>query len=277
MTALPSSGKSAKTENFPVGSLLIPAALRPHVHSFYAFARTIDDIADSPDVSPNQKIDLLEAFAYALTSGSDEPHLATAAALRRSMILNNISVQHGLDLISAFKQDAVKTRYASWAELIDYCHRSAAPVGRYLLDLHGETRECYPASDALCNALQVINHLQDCGDDRRTLDRVYLPMNWMHDRACAVDLLDASSTAPPLRQVLDLCLDHTLGLMQTAQSLATHIKHRHLAAEAAAIIAIAHKLIARLRTQDPLAKRVKLNSIDLIGAGVAGIRRMIWA
>ena len=158
------SGKGAGDENFPVGSWLIPAVLRPHVAAYYAFARAIDDIADNPALAPEDKIAQLDGFAAALTTGSD-PAFVKARALRRTLDETGISARHGLDLISAFKQDAVKHRYATWAELIDYCDRSASPVGRFLCDLHGEDKALYPFSDALCNALQVINHLQDCAGD----------------------------------------------------------------------------------------------------------------
>ena len=160
------SGKSAATENFPVGSALLPRALRPHVATFYAFARAIDDIADNPALDPADKIARLNAFAATLTGHPaghpfTESGLEKAEALRHSLRETGVTAQHALDLISAFKQDAVKNRYDNWAELIDYCTRSAAPVGRYLLDLHGEDKRHYPLSDALCNALQIINHLQD--------------------------------------------------------------------------------------------------------------------
>lgn len=175
------SGKDAAYENFPVGSWLLPAALRPHVARFYAYARAIDDIADSPDLSPDEKVARLDGFARALNGEEDDPAYAKAHAMRQCLDATGITRRHCLDLVSAFKQDAVKGRYASWSELVDYCDRSAAPVGRFLLDLHGGSREGYAASDALCNALQVINHLQDCQDDYRKLDRVYLPLDWMRE------------------------------------------------------------------------------------------------
>jgi len=159
------SGKHAGTENFPVGSFLLPKPLRPHVMRFYNFARAIDDIADNPELSPNDKIARLEAFGTAVTNGSDAPELATADLLYISLQETDVTPQHCLDLISAFKQDSVQARYETWDDLIDYCDRSAAPVGRYLLDLHGENKALYPAADALSNALQVINHLQDVSDD----------------------------------------------------------------------------------------------------------------
>ena len=269
------SGKNAGSENFPVGSWLLPAKLRPHVATFYAFARAIDDIADSETLSAAEKIRRLDGFEAALTGASNDPGYAKALALRASLAETRTTTQHGCDLISAFRQDAVKSRYASWDELIDYCNRSAAPVGRYLLDIHGEKQSDYRYSDALCNALQVINHLQDMGDDRRTLDRVYLPNDWMQAAGCDVTHLDALQLSPALRAVADQCLDGCVTLMKEANQLAVRLESRRLGAESAVIAAIARKLIARLFEQDPLATRVKLGKPDLIIPLWHGIARLL--
>ena len=173
------SGKGAGDENFPVGSFLLPAPLRPHVAVFYAYARAIDDVADNPDLASEEKVSRLEGFATAIRGERDDPAYDNSRPHARQPVGDDITTKHCLDLISAFKQDAVKGRYANWAELLDYCDRSASPVGRYLLDLHGEDPADYRYSDALCNALQVINHLQDCQTDYRQIDRVYLPLDWL--------------------------------------------------------------------------------------------------
>ncbi|MDA0241538.1 MAG: squalene/phytoene synthase family protein [Proteobacteria bacterium] len=173
------SGKDAAYENFPVGSWLLPAHLRPHIAKYYHFARTIDDIADTDKLPAVEKCRQLDQFADVIRGHvTDDPALSPAVQMLRSLEETGITSQHCLDLIDAFKQDAVKTRYENWEDLIGYCLRSASPVGRYLLDLHGENKMHYQYSDALCNALQVINHLQDCKDDFQTLDRVYLPEPW---------------------------------------------------------------------------------------------------
>ena len=170
------SGKWSGDENFPVGSWLLSARLRPHVAAFYALARTTDDIADNPDLGADDKLRRLDGFLAELRGdGSGDPAFATAARARDSMAACGVTTRHLADLIDAFKQDATRPRYADWYDLIGYCNRSAAPVGRFLLDLHGENPAHWIASDALCNALQVLNHLQDCKDDYLALDRVYLP------------------------------------------------------------------------------------------------------
>ena len=254
------SGKDAAYENFPVGSWLLPKAARPHIAAFYRFARAIDDIADNPHLSSGEKIRRLEGFAAALAGAdADAPAYATAHRMRRSLKDTDIAPRHCLDLIDAFKQDAVKNRYDDWPDLIAYCVRSAAPVGRYLLDLHGGSRHGYGPSDALCNALQVINHLQDCRDDYLEMDRVYLPGDWLAEAGVEVAALGARSSSVDLRRVLDRCLDATERLMDEARRLPAGLVSRRLAMESAAIIAIADRLIVRLRRDDPLASRIELS------------------
>jgi len=266
------SGKNAKSENFPVGSWLLPAPLRPHVAAFYAFARAGDDIADNPALAPEVKIARLTAFGEALAEGSGEPRLfAKAHALRKSLAETGVTARHGLDLLEAFKQDAVKTRYQSWSELIEYCNLSAAPVGRYLLDLHGESRDGWPASDALCNALQVLNHLQDCQDDHREMDRVYLPLDWLEAQAGTVSDLQAARANGAVRAVLDLCLGETEDLLAVAADLPARLRSRHLAMESSVIIHLANRLDRLLRRGDPLAGRVKLSKADFAVCGIKGI------
>jgi hydroxysqualene synthase len=270
------SGKDAAYENFPVGSWLLPAALRPHVAVFYAFARAIDDIADNAELAPNDKIARLDAFERGVLgeAGPDPvvgPVVARAEAMRVSLAATGISPRHCTDLIAAFKQDAVKARYADWDDLMGYCFKSAAPVGRYLLDLHGGSRHGYGPSDALCNALQVINHLQDCGDDYRTLDRVYLPAGWLRAEDAAVEDLGRTSLTPALRRVVDRCLDGVDALLTEARRLPAGLASRRLAMESAVILDIAVTLSGKLRREDPLAVRVALSKPVFLWCGVRGV------
>jgi squalene synthase HpnC len=259
ITAEVPSGKDEAYENFPVGSWLLPAPLRPHVGVFYAFARAIDDIADDPRLTPEEKVARLEGFERAvLGQGVANPVFAKGHAMCRTLQRTGMTPRHCLDLIDAFKQDATKQRYASWEELIDYCMRSAAPVGRFLLDLHGGSRHGYGPADALCNALQVINHLQDCQEDFRVLDRVYMPTDWMTEAGMAVEDLDRTVTSPSSRQVLDRALDGVAALLDEAAALPAGLRSRRLAMEAGAILDIAQTLTVRLRREDPLAGRIAL-------------------
>ncbi len=274
MQAETPSGKGAADENFPVGSWLIPPALRPHVAAYYAFARAIDDIADNPALAPHDKIARLEGFAQALEGNDPAPIYAKAHALRATMLATGITTRHGLDLISAFKQDAVKPRYETWDELIDYCLRSASPVGRFLCDLHGEDKALYPLSDTLCNALQVINHLQDCAKDFAEMDRVYLPEEWMRAEGTTVADLALPAATPGLRRVLRRCVAGTESLMIEARKLPGAMKHPRLAAETAVIVSVAGKLTRRLGREDPLAKRVALGPVGYLSAMIGGLARL---
>ena len=180
-----------------------------------------------------------------------------------------------MNVICAFKQDATKLRYDDWDDLIGYCNLSAAPVGRYLVDLHGESVTAYPASDALCNALQVLNHLQDCRDDYQTLNRVYLPQNWMIEAGIGAEVLGDGRSTPALRQVLHLCLDATDGLLTLADHLPGQLRNVRFAMEAAAIVAIAKRLSAELRRRDPLAERVVLTAAQFAACCACGIGRVM--
>ncbi len=266
------SGKGAADENFPVGSFLLPKRLRPHVMTYYAFARAIDDIADNPDTLPQDKIAGLNAMDDALLGRTQAPGeaLSKATALRASMLKTKVDLAHGSDLVSAFRQDAVQSRYNTWDDLIDYCLRSASPVGRYLLELHGEDKAHFEYSDALCNALQVINHLQDCADDLRELDRCYLPLEWCEETGANVDMLRETFSPPALRAVQMKCIEGTESLLRTADKLPGKLNSRSLAMESGVIISVAWKLVDKLKRQDPVANRVELSKPQFVLYGLKG-------
>ncbi len=266
------SGKGAADENFPVGSFLLPKRLRPHVATYYAFARAIDDITDNPDALPQDKIARLNAMDDALLgrTANPGPEVAKATALRASMLETNVDLAHASDLISAFRQDSVKSRYNTWDELIDYCMRSASPVGRYLLELHGEDEAHFEYSDALCNALQVINHLQDCADDLKYLDRCYLPLDWCVEEGAKIEMLREPASPAALRAVQMRCLDGTEVLLRTADRLPGALRSRSLAMESGVIISIAWKLVGELRRKDPVAQRVELSKPQFMWCGLKG-------
>jgi phytoene/squalene synthetase len=202
--------------------------------------------------------------------------LRTAHLIRDSLAATGVARRHCLDLIAAFKQDAVKGRYRDWADLIGYCELSANPVGRYLLDLHGEDEADYPASDGLCSALQVLNHLQDCQDDYRQLDRVYLPLDWLGAEGLGVEVLDRGQSPAGLRRVLDRCLDGVEELMVQARGLPDRLVSARLAMESAVIVKLADRLSALLRAGDPLAGRVALGKTDFARCGLTGIATVQW-
>ena len=268
------SGKSASGENFPVGSWLIAARVRPHVHALYRFARAADDVADNPALTPLDKVRRLDAMAAAI-HGMPAAGVPAAAAMRQSLIATEVAGRHCLDLLLAFRLDATKRRYASWADLMGYCRYSAAPIGRHVLDLHGESHDTWPASDALCAALQVINHLQDCADDQRDLDRVYVPLDMLQAEGAGVADLVKPACTPGLRRVIDGMLDRTEQLVREAEALPGLVADFRLKIETATIVCLASRLVAKLRREDPLSHPVKLGKGEVARAALDGLR-LAW-
>jgi farnesyl-diphosphate farnesyltransferase len=266
------SGKGRGDENFPVGSWLIRRDLRPHVHAFYRFAREADDIADNPALAAAEKLRRLDRMG-AVLDGSPGDDAPSAKAMRASLAETGTTPQHCHDVLRAFKLDATKLRYRDWDDLMEYCRYSASPVGRQLLDLHGESRDTWPSSDALCSALQVLNHLQDCAEDYKNLDRVYLPEPWLAEVHAQVEDLRGIHASAGLRRVFDRLLDGTDTLIVQARGLAPQVESPGLSRECAVIADLAARLSRRLRHGDPLAMRVKLSKIDFGLALLTGLLR----
>ena len=266
------SGKNKGTENFPVGSALIRPDLRPHVHAYYRWARMADDIADNPALAPEDKVARLDLMEAVLKDPARRD-VPVAAEMRESLQATHVPEVDCTDLLIAFRWDATKLRYDDWADLMTYCRYSASPVGRYLLDVHGEDPAGKHYSDALCDALQVINHLQDCKEDFRRLNRVYLPTDWLAAEGSAVEDLDRAAATPGLRRTLDRCLDATAQLLEQARPLPRRLTSRRLAMESAAIIRLAEKLTAMLRRRDPVAGRVALGKPGFLLYALMGVGR----
>ncbi len=267
------SGKGRTDENFPVGSRLIRPALRPHIHAFYDFARNADDIADSPALPAAEKLARLHAMAAVLV-GDAQDGAPTARRLRESLKETGVTPQHSLELLAAFRQDATKARYASWDELLEYCRYSAMPVGRHVLDLHGEPQATHAPSDALCAALQVLNHLQDCARDLQEIGRCYLPQDMLAEAGVDTAALAASTASPGLRAVLDRLLDETDALNRAGAELPARVGDRRLRVETAVIANLSRRLAGRLRREDPLARRVKLRRGDMVRSVLLALPRL---
>ena len=170
--------RATRDENFPVASLPDRAGA-PARRSWPSTASRAlaDDVADHADAPRrSEKLERLAEIEASLTGEADADARSAWRCARRWPSAAS-AASTCLDLLEAFRRDVTKLRYADWDELMDYCRYSAAPVGRFVLDVHGEDRATWPANDALCAALQVINHLQDCAKDYRELDRVYLPLD----------------------------------------------------------------------------------------------------
>jgi hydroxysqualene synthase len=257
------SGKGRHDENFPVGSRLIASRYRAPMHRYYTFARNADDIADSPMLSPQDKIARLDVMEDVLL-GRSQTGSPSALGLRGSLAETGVASRHATDLLIAFRQDATKLRYATIDELYEYCNYSAAPVGRYVLDLHGEDQDCYPPSDALCTSLQILNHIQDCAKDLEDLDRCYLPQALLDQFGASVTDLRLPAETSALRCVFNTLLERVDRMNHAASALPKTVRDRRLRIETGVIHGLSKRLARRLLRNDPLAGRVKLRKPDVI-------------
>ncbi len=240
--------------------------------AFYRLARAADDVADNPRLTANDKITRLDSFARAISGAkAADPAFRRAYELGRSLADSEEPYRYVELLIDAFKRDAVQSRYETFEDLLDYCRYSAAPVGRFLIDLHRESPSLYPASDALCIALQLLNHLQDCRRDYISLNRIYLPQEWMQLERADNESLRAIKESVQLRRVFDRCLDATDELLKSGSPLPCQIQSRRFGMEAETVLTIARTLSAKLRRKDLLANHVKLSKAAVVACFVHGI------
>ena len=263
------SGKSHRDENFPVASHLIHPRHRGAILAFYEFVRIADDIADHPSLREHEKLAHLDALEAGLLGHDDQAD--EAVRLRKVLAERNLTPRHAQDLLTAFRMDVTKLRYTDWDDLMNYCSYSAMPVGRFVCDVHGEDRAVWPANDALCAALQVINHLQDCAADYRNLDRVYVPLDALAASGAAVEDLRRDAATPELRACLRGLAERTGGLLDKSASFAAHICDFRLGMEVAVIQSLARRLVALLMARDPLRENVHLKGGTVALTGLAGI------
>jgi squalene synthase HpnC len=262
------ASKTEHGENFPVASFLIAPRLRQPILSFYRFARAADDIADHSRLSEQEKFAGLTALEDTLLGKSNS---AKAAILLRQVLTEKgLAPIHPLDLLTAFRADVTKRRYANWDELMHYCRYSAMPVGRFVLDVHSEDRTTWAYSDPLCSALQVINHVQDCTKDYCNLDRVYLPLDILAAHRTNVAALLDPRASPALLASLRAIVEKTAALIPEASKLPLAVRDARLGLETGAIVNLAHKLIAILMVRDPLSERVHLSKLGMIWHGLQG-------
>jgi squalene synthase HpnC len=268
------SGKGHRDENFPVASHLIHPRYRAPILAFYDFVRVADDIADHAELPPDRKLALLDRLEQCLLGTSEaDPE---GVRLRQILAERALSPRHAQDLLAAFRLDVTKLRYANWDELMHYCSLSAMPVGRHVLDVHGESRATWPASDAICAALQIINHIQDCQKDFRNLDRVYIPLDAMAESATSVAALDAAQASPELLACLHKLAARTAGLLRDGYPLPDQIKDFRLSLEISVIHRLADTLVRTLMARDPLRDKVHLKTLGFAGVGMLGILHGLW-
>lgn len=268
------SGKGHKDENFPVASRLIHPRHRGAILAFYRFVRAADDVADHASLTADEKLRLLDGLeASLLGTGPADPE---AEPLRRILAERGLSPVHARHLLDAFRLDARKSRTRDWADLMHYCSLSAMPVGRFVLDVHGEDRSTWAANDPLCAALQVINHLQDCGKDYRQIDRVYLPEDAMAAHGARVEELAAARSSPALLAVIREMADRTGGLLETSRVFPAVLRDRRLGLEVAVIQSLAEALVDKLRRRDPLCEQVHAGKPEALLRAGLGVLRGAW-
>jgi squalene synthase HpnC len=263
------SGKSHRDENFPVASWLIQPRHRTLILAFYEFVRCADDIADHATLLAQEKVNLLDRLEQDLLGTGDGN--TQAVALRRALAERGMSSRHALDLLKAFRLDASKLRYRDWDDLMGYCAYSAMPVGRFVLDVHGESLDTWPASDAICAALQIINHIQDCAADYRNLDRVYIPLDALAACGLGVEALGAPKASPELRRCLAGLAERTGALLQEGAVLPNLVKDWRLALEISVIQTLAQHLTRILTRRDPLSERVHLDKLGVAGVSLVAV------
>jgi squalene synthase HpnC len=262
------SGKGSGDENFPVASWLVAPPHRRPILSFYEFVRIADDISDHPTLPPAEKLAHLDSLEGSLL-GQNEDNVA-GMTLRAALAERDLSPEHAQDLLTAFRQDVTKTRYADWDDLIGYCRYSAMPVGRFVLDVHGESRATWVASDNVCAVLQIINHLQDCVQDYRKLDRVYIPLDALKAAGSDVAALDAPRATPELLACLHGLAERTSAMLEEGSALPAQIADRRLSLEIAAIVTLARRFVRVLRERDPLSENVRLGKLGVAAYGALG-------
>jgi squalene synthase HpnC len=263
------SGKGHRDENFPVASWIIHPRHRALILAFYNFVRTADDIADHATLPARDKLALLDLLeAELLGKGDTQPE---AVNLRRALAERAMAPRHALDVLIAFRMDVTKLRYENWDEVIHYCRYSAMPVGRFMLDVHGESTSTWAASDALCAGLQINNHLQDCGKDYHNLNRVYLPLDALEAAGASVETLGAGRAPAPLLQCLHSLAARTELLLNESKPLAAEVKDFRLGLEIAVIQAFADRIVRLLKVRDPLSERVHLNPVELAAFSIGGV------
>jgi len=263
------SGKGHRDENFPVASWIIHPRHRSLILAFYNFVRTADDIADHATLSGDEKLALLDLMeSELLGKGGSQME---AVNLRRALAERGMPPRHALDVLIAFRMDVTKLRYETWDEVIHYCRYSAMPVGRFMLDVHGENASTWTASDALCAGLQINNHLQDCGKDFKNLNRVYLPRDALAASGASVEQLGGVRSAPALLQCLQSLAARNEILLEDSKSLAAEVRDFRLGLEISVIQSFADRIVRLLRVHDPLSERVHLNPVELLAFSLGGM------
>lgn len=215
-------------ENFPVASILMPGRLRKPVAAIYHFARAADDIADEGELTNEERLKQLDEFRDELThiANGETPLTPLFRNLASEVRQHELPMQPLYDLLDAFSQDIVKKRYANYDDLLDYCRRSANPVGNLLLHLYGEATQVNIAySDAICTALQIINFWQDVAKDY-AIGRIYLPMDELEQFGVTEEQIAQGITDDAWNRLMKFQVDRARALMLSGKPLGTILSGR---------------------------------------------------
>jgi squalene synthase HpnC len=262
-------------ENFPVASALLPRRLVPAVEAIYAFARSADDLADEGDATPAQRLAALNAYEEALQRivRGDEAQDPMFARLAQVIQQYALPMQPFHDLLSAFKQDVVVTRYASYEMLLDYCARSANPVGLLMLSLYGQADEQNVRdSDAICSALQIINFLQDVAIDLHK-ERIYLPLEDLARFGVSPAALDHPGGSAKWRKLMEFEVKRARALMLSGAPLALRLRGR-IGLELRMVVQGGLRILEAIEEvdYDVFRRRPKLGKRDWLKVGWRGLR-----
>ncbi len=262
-------------ENFPVASRLLPARLRRPVAVLYAFARSADDLADEGDLDPRQRLDGLDALATGLDAieAGATPDGPLFTALADSMRRHRLPLEPLRDLLSAFRQDVTTSRYADFGELMDYCRRSANPVGRLLLKLDGSaTPRNLALSDAVCSALQLVNFLQDLRQDADERGRIYLPQDEMRRFGVDDEQILHHRNSAGLRRLLRFQSERAHRLLRSGSPLGRQLRGR-FGLEVRAILLGGERVLQRLHRREDAFTRPRLTRRDQLAILWGAFRR----
>ncbi len=254
-------------ENFPVASTLLPRRLRQPVAVIYAFARTADDIADEGEASTSERIAALDRYGDQLSQleAGASPDAPIFIALADVITTHNLPIALFHDLLSAFRQDVITKRYTDFAMVLDYCRRSANPVGRLLLHLNGDaTPENLQASDKVCSALQLINFLQDLQQDYRENARIYLPQDEMQRFGIDESWLAQARNDEPMHQLIAYQCQRIHTMMHEGAVLGTKLTGR-FGFEIRLIIGAGAKVLDKLSQHNgDVFARPRLDRLDYL-------------
>lgn len=265
----------AHKEDFPV-SFFIGKKLRPLVEAYYQAARFADDIADTPRLAPEQKTAKLEAVRAAFMQPSAGNDLQLVRGLGRLFVSERLDSSLYLDLLDAFGQDAVNKPVRIWEELIEYCRRSAAPVGRFMLAIHDENPSTALPAENLCIILQLLNHLSDIKDDLSLLNRCYIPENLMREYGVRKTDLGLSVSRPEVKRLLSEMMARIDKMQADAALLPPLIKNFRLRLNTCVILSLTNSVIKRHIKSDILQNPPRPTKIDWAKACITGFFRALW-